>query len=63
MHMLITNSRKNDAAWGESKHVHGRSHYPGRASALDFKDIAALQFGHSDVKSVLKRHAHFYFPP
>ena len=26
-----------------------RSHYPKRSSVLDFKDAAALLFGHSDV--------------
>ena len=29
--------------------INTRSHYPERASALDFKEAAALQCGHSDV--------------
>ena len=32
-----------------------RSHYPGRASALDFKDVAAARFGQSDVVFVYQK--------
>ena len=40
---------KNLKIYGKRNVSISRSHYPERASALDFKDTSAPRFGHSDV--------------
>ena len=40
---------KNLKIYGKRTLSISRSHYPERASALDFKDISAPRFGHSNV--------------
>ena len=45
---ILAKWKKSQNLWQRNLSI-SRSHYPERASALDFKDTSAPRFGHSDV--------------